>query len=100
MHIDFNDVFDAVYDAASCLGKENARTVFFQQMNKLSQGWVFNTGYKECPVPDGTDIEVIYRCGDMVKCKANDSHSFSWDLGSEHIGGYDSMDIIAWRIAR
>lgn len=94
--MDLDDVFDSVYEASVTLGEEKARIVFFQQMNKLTQGWIFNTG-GDCPVPDGEDIEVVYRCGDMVRCKANDSHSFSWDFGSDALGGYDQMDIIAWR---
>jgi len=97
--MDLDDVFDRVYEAAATLGEEKARIVFFQQMNKLTQGWIFNCG-GECPVPDGTDIEVVYRCGDMVRCKANDSFSFSWIMGHETLGGYDSMDIIAWRKVR
>lgn len=60
-----------------------------------SQGWSFWLG-GECPVPDGTPIEIIYRCGESVECLAGDHASNDWRIGSKD--GYDSMDIIAWRI--
>jgi|JI10StandDraft_1071094.scaffolds.fasta_scaffold99313_7 hypothetical protein len=60
-----------------------------------SEGWIFWMG-GECPVLEGSPIEIIYRCGERKVCKAMDSASNDWRI-EEKNGRYDYMDIIAYR---
>ena len=67
-----------------------------KQLNR-HHGFEFWMGGEQ-PEPDGTPIEVIYRNGDRVTTTAGSSQAFDWNIGNQGIGGYDGMDIIAYRV--